>query len=73
MGFDVAPQGFGEFGGQIFTLAQAKVAMEGALANHVVQRVDPANNYAASIFCTLPEAGERKTSGNQRRRRLHCR
>lgn len=63
VGFDVAPQGFGEFGGQIFTLAQPKVAMEGAVSNHVIQRVDPTQDYAASIFCTLPEAGGKKVSG----------
>jgi len=57
-GFDVAPASFGAFGGQIFTLAQGKVAMEGATANHVIQRVDPAQDYAASIFCTLPNAGK---------------
>jgi hypothetical protein len=57
-GFDVAPAGFGSFGGQIFTLSQGKVAMEGAIANHVIQRVDPAQGYAASIFCTLPNAGQ---------------
>ncbi len=63
VGYDIAPQGFGEFGGQIFTLAQPKVAMEGALANHVIQRVDPTQNYATSIFCTLPSAGSKKISG----------
>jgi hypothetical protein len=63
VGFDIAPASFGEFGGQVFTLAQPKVAMGGALANHVVQRVDPANAFSASIFCTLPEAGAKKISG----------
>lgn len=62
-GFDVAPEGFGEFGGQIFTLAQAKVAMEGATANHIIQRVDPKQGYTASVFCTLPETGEGRVSG----------
>ena len=57
-GLDVAPEGFGEYGGQIFTLAQAKVKMDGALANHVVQRVDPKREHAASVFCTLPAAGD---------------
>lgn len=57
-GFDVAPASFGSFAGQIFTLAQGKVAAEGATANHVIQRVDPAQRYAASIFCTLPNAGK---------------
>jgi hypothetical protein len=57
-GFDVAPADFGDFGGQIFTLAQAKVSAEGATANHVIQRVDPSKNYEASVFCTLPNAGK---------------
>src|SRR5713101_815911 len=57
-GFDVAPASFGSFGGQIFTLSQGKVAMEGAIANHVIQRVDPSHDYAASVFCTLPNAGQ---------------
>ncbi|MBI2802169.1 MAG: hypothetical protein HYX63_18120 [Gammaproteobacteria bacterium] len=63
VGFDIAPPGFGEFEGQIFTLAQAKVAMEGAVANHVIQRVDPTHAYSTSIFCTLPDAGKKKISG----------
>lgn len=58
LGFDVAPKGFGEFTGHIFSLAQAKVKMEGALANHVIQRLDPKQDYAASVFCPLPTAGE---------------
>lgn len=57
-GFDVAPESFGTFGGQIFTVAQAKVKMEGVMANHVIQRVDPKAEYAASVFCTLPATGD---------------
>ncbi len=63
VGFDLAPQGFGDYGGQIFSLAQPKVAMEGALVNHVIQRVDPTQDYATSIFCTLPGAGGKKIAG----------
>jgi hypothetical protein len=55
--FDVAPEGFGSFGGQIFTLAQAKVKVEGAFANHIIQRVDPKQQYVASVFCPVPSAG----------------
>jgi hypothetical protein len=62
-GFDVAPPGFGEFGGQIFTLAQGRVARAGATADHVVQRVDPKQGYAARVFCTLSERGNNNTSG----------
>jgi hypothetical protein len=61
VGFDLAPQNFGEFGGQIFTLAQAKVALEGAVANHIIQRID--KDYNASVFCSLSEIGEGKVSG----------
>ena len=63
VGFDIAPKGFGEFGGQVFSLAQAKVAMAGALSNHVVQRIEPTRDFEASIFCELPEAGAKKVSG----------
>lgn len=57
-GFDIAPKSFGEWEGQIYTLAQAKVKMEGTLANHVIQRIDPEKSYAATIVCTLPNAGQ---------------
>jgi hypothetical protein len=57
VGFDLAPEGFGSFGGQIFTLAQAKVKVEGAFANHIIQRVDPRQQYTASVFCPVPTAG----------------
>lgn len=56
-GFDVAPASFGVFRGQVFSLAQAKVAAAGATANHVVQRIDPSKDYEASVFCTLQNAG----------------
>lgn len=62
-GFEVAPQGFGEYGGQIFALAQGKVPMAGAPASHVVQRMDPSQDYATSVFCTLPETREGTVSG----------
>jgi sugar lactone lactonase YvrE len=56
-GFDVAPATFGSFGGQIFTLAQARTGTEGVNVNHIIQRVDPARGYAATVYCTLPNAG----------------
>ena len=56
-GFDRAPQGFGSYGGQLFSLSQATTAMKGALSNHVVQRIDLAA-HSTSVFCTLPTAGE---------------
>jgi hypothetical protein len=55
-GFDVAPVGFGKYGGQIFALSQPTNGMAGALANHVVQRID-LRSHSASIFCTLPASG----------------
>jgi hypothetical protein len=63
VGFDVAPKGFGEYGGQVFSLAQPKVAMAGALSNHVVQRGVPERDFEASVFCELPDAGTKKVSG----------
>lgn len=56
VGFTVAPAGFGPYGGQIFTLAQPTTGMKGGLANHVIQRIDPATG-ETSIFCTLPSSG----------------
>jgi hypothetical protein len=55
-GFDEAPQGFGNFGGQLFAIAQPTTGEKGELANHVVQRIDLAA-HTASVVCTLPAAG----------------
>ncbi len=54
IGFDVAPPSFAPYAGEIFTLAQARAGLPGALADHVIQRVEPARGFAASVFCTLP-------------------
>jgi hypothetical protein len=54
--FDLAPEGFGSYAGQLFSLSQATTAMKGALSNHVIQRIDLAARNA-SVFCTLPNAG----------------
>jgi hypothetical protein len=56
-GFDIAPAGFGAFEGQVFALSQPKVKMAGAMANHIIQRIDPNAGFAESTFCTLPTAG----------------
>jgi hypothetical protein len=56
-GLGVAPAGFGAFGGQLFTLAQAEVAAPGATKNHVIQRVDLNTTDASTVVCTLPVAG----------------
>jgi hypothetical protein len=55
-GFDIAPSSFGKFGGQVFALSQPKTGMPGALANHVIQRID-LDKQSASVFCTLPKSG----------------
>jgi len=61
-GFDIAPDGFGEFGGQVFALSQPEVGDKGGMENYIIQRIDPRNGYAVSIFCTLPAHGG-KVSG----------
>jgi hypothetical protein len=55
-GFDVVPEGFGKYAGQIFALAQPTTGMKGALANHVIQRIDP-GSHSASVLCVLPASG----------------
>jgi len=62
-GFDIAPDDFGSFGGQVFALSQPKVGEKGGLENYVVQRIDPKNDYAVSVFCTLPSLRKKKVSG----------
>lgn len=57
-GFGIAPAGFGDLSGQLFTLAQAEVAAPGATKNHVIQRVDLTTTDPSTVVCTLPEAGE---------------
>jgi hypothetical protein len=56
-GFDVVPDDFGKYRGQIFSLAQPTTGMKGALANHVIQRIDP-RSQSASVVCTLPTSGK---------------
>ena len=55
-GFDLVPDDFGKYAGQIFSLAQPTTGMKGALANHVVQRID-LGSHSTSVFCTLPPSG----------------
>ncbi len=62
-GFDIAPDEFGSFGGQVFALSQPKVGEKGGLENYVIQRIDPKNEYAVSLFCTLPSVSKKKVSG----------
>ncbi len=56
-GFDVVPDSFGKYGGQLLSLAQPTTGMKGALANHVIQRIDP-GSHSTSIVCTLPASGK---------------
>ena len=62
-GFDIAPEGFGEFAGQVFALSQPKVGDQGGQQNYVIQRINPHQNFAVSVFCTLPDTGNQKVSG----------
>jgi hypothetical protein len=55
-GFDVVPDSFGKYAGQIFSIAQPTTGMKGALANHVIQRIDP-GSHSTSVICTLPASG----------------
>jgi hypothetical protein len=57
VGMDVAPAGFGSFGGQIFTLAQPVVGEKGIAANHVIQVIDLSTR-TTKILCTLPPSGD---------------
>jgi hypothetical protein len=61
-GFDIAPKNFGDYGGQVFALSQPNIGVEGGMENYVIQRIEPQNNYAISIFCTLPGVGSKKSS-----------
>lgn len=55
-GVDLAPSGFGKYAGLLVTIAQPKVGAEGAVANHVIQTIDPQTGKATTI-CTLPASG----------------
>ena len=55
-GVDLAPPGFGTYAGMLVTLAQPKVAAQGAIENHVIQTIAPETGKATTI-CTLPPSG----------------
>ncbi len=61
-GFDIAPQDFGSYGGQIFALSQPRIGDQGGLENYVVQRIDPVNEFAVSVFCTVPGLDAKRPS-----------
>lgn len=54
--FEPAPAGFGKYAGQLVSIAQPKVAMPGALVNHVIQTIDPKTG-ETSVVCTFPPGG----------------
>ena len=62
-GFDIAPTDFGAYGGQIFALSQPKIGSEHQIENYVIQRIDPNDDYAVSVFCTLPGLDAKRVSG----------
>lgn len=57
-GYGVAPKSFGEFAGHVYSIAQAKVAAPGAVANHVIQRIDPESKDESTVVCTLEKTGK---------------
>ena len=60
-GFDIAPPGFGDHAGKIFTLSQQEFYGPGVRRNHLIQVIDPASDAPATTFCELPTHG---TIGN---------
>jgi hypothetical protein len=61
-GFDIAPDSFGGYGGQVFALSQVAAGDKAGLKNYIIQKIDPGNGYSVSVFCTLPSQGG-KVSG----------
>ncbi|HVN89522.1 MAG TPA: hypothetical protein VMT61_06895 [Candidatus Binataceae bacterium] len=61
-GFDIAPDSFGAYGGQVFALSQVTTGDKAGAQNYIVQRIDPRKGFAVSVFCTLPAQGG-KASG----------
>ncbi len=62
-GFDIAPTNFGAYGGQIFALSQPKVGSKNQVENYLIQRIAPHEDYAVSVFCTLPALDAERVSG----------
>ena len=58
-GFDVAPPGFGPFGGQIFLVSQPRAETFGTRQDHAIVRVAPGDNSSGELFCTLPTDASR--------------
>jgi hypothetical protein len=62
-GYAIAPPDFGAYGGDLFALSQPRIGAEGGLLNYIIQRIEPGNAFAVSVFCTLPGLDAQKTSG----------
>ena len=65
-GVDVAPEGFGDFGGHLFVLTQPRVGPLGIGVNHLVQRIEIGDG-APEVVCELPalDTGEPAAVGTQ--------
>lgn len=57
-GFDLAPESFAPYTGQLFAIVQPEVGLAGSKANHIIQRIDPVHGFATGVFCTLPSHGD---------------
>lgn len=56
-GVDIAPKGFGAWGGQLFTLSTVTVERTGVRKSHIIERVPPNGPTASTTVCTLPDHG----------------
>ena len=62
LGFDIAPEGFGELGGEIVVSVQPRATMTGAFDNHLIRHVDPNSDDPLETLCTLPTHGNTSRS-----------
>ncbi len=56
-GMDIAPKGFGSWGGQLFTLSTVTVERIGVQKSHIIERVPPTGPTSSTTVCTLPDHG----------------
>jgi len=56
-GVDVAPAGFGAWGGQLLTLSTRTVSRVGVRQSHIIERVPPLGTDGSTTICSLPDAG----------------
>lgn len=61
-GMAVAPQGFGSYGGQVFTVNQGGVDYPGTAADSHIQRINPRTG-EVTTFCNLPRVKADQPSG----------